>query len=197
MLKVPKKVTASHVDPKLLPPLCLQLHSAARFKQTYTSIFAWKNSMQDCKCGILYSEEDKKMLSDRKAKKSGDKRIIGGESLTKNIYPWVVAIVHGKPNDGRLTDVNIFCGGTILTKNHVLTSAGCVKGTENQASEMFVTYGEYDQRMIEDGIDWTEVENIDYHPDYDPSTKIFDAAILTLKEEIDPMVSIHFHDFQY
>ena len=156
---------------------------------TYKVCFADKNYFnQECKCGILYPTENS--------------RIVGGESVTRNIYPWVVAIFDGIPlEDGNVNISTLFCGGTLITKNQVLTSARCLYkkdeegNPENQypTSNLLVGYGEFDLRSFADSPkdDWLlGVAKVDIHPNFDKSSrdKLYDAAIITLSNDIDSQV---------
>ena len=140
---------------------------------------------QACNCGKLYPSENV--------------RIIGGESVTRNTYPWVVALFSGTRDENNNIDIGSdICGGTIITKNHVLTAAICLyneNGELDDASNIFVAYGEFDLRSFTESVDddwYTEVLKIDLHPKYNSNNRednrIFNAAILTLRSEIDSQV---------
>lgn len=47
-----------------------------------------------------------------------ENRIVGGRPTGVNRYPWIARIVY----DGRF-----HCGGSLLTEDHVLTAAHCVR----------------------------------------------------------------------
>ena len=138
------------------------------------------------------------MLSrSKQTKLRNNQRIIGGESVTRNIYPWVVAIFDGTLDEnGDVFVGTFFCGGTILTKNQVLTAARCLwkQNVKYEPENLFVAFGEYDLRSF------TEIQNkewfirvlkFDIHPKFniDNRRKLFDAAILSLQDDIDQQVT--------
>lgn len=48
-------------------------------------------------------------------------RIVGGSVTLAHEYPWIV----GLSRQGKL-----YCGGSLITKKHILTAAHCVNGME-------------------------------------------------------------------
>lgn len=68
------------------------------------------DSSKDNRCGISNASQT---------------RVIGGQSAQRNAYPWLAALFYGS-NDRNLRTL---CGGTLITKRHVLTAAHCIKAT--------------------------------------------------------------------
>ncbi|XP_064099125.1 LOW QUALITY PROTEIN: transmembrane protease serine 4-like [Macrobrachium nipponense] len=64
----------------------------------------------------------------------GIARIVGGDRSSLDKWPWLVSL-RSFPN-------KIFCGGSILTSRHVLTSAHCMKPFRNLLFLTFVVAGE-------------------------------------------------------
>lgn len=52
-------------------------------------------------------------------------RVIGGEPAKKGAWPWIVLV--GYTNN--LGELSWKCGGTLITRRHVLTAAHCIKST--------------------------------------------------------------------
>lgn len=66
-------------------------------------------------------------------------RIVGGEEANPDDFLWMAAIVKSRPKDG---DAKPFCGGSLITRRHVLTAAHCL---ENLAPrDVLVRLGSYD-----------------------------------------------------
>ena len=86
-----------------------------------------------------------------------------------NKYPWMVALVH----PGEMTP---WCGGSIVSSQHVLTAAHCTHG--HTASTIQVLVGEHDTSDTE--ADRHSVSSIAPHPRYNHSTADFDFSVLTL-----------------
>ena len=96
-------------------------------------------------------------------------RIVGGQETEVNKYPWMVALVH----PGEMTP---WCGGSIVSSQHVLTAAHCTHG--HTASTIQVLVGEHD--TSDTLADRHSVSSIAPHPRYNHSTADFDFSILTL-----------------
>ena len=105
-------------------------------------------------------------------------RILGGNvTIVKpHSQPWVVGIIYNKGSE------RIRCGGTLLSKKHVISAAHCeVDG----GGATHVAVGEHDQRK-EDGQEKIEIESrswldIDYDVVKNPDP---DMIIYELKQEV-------------
>ncbi|XP_070502072.1 CLIP domain-containing serine protease B4-like [Chironomus tepperi] len=115
--------------------------------------------------------------------KIGRGNIVGGNYAIRGAFPWAAALLY---NDGR-----VFCGGTILSKNQVLTAAHCVLGKNHQYElvprDIIVVVGAHNLSIChERGKVSVGVEKIDIHRDWNPSSQSFDAdiAMLTLVDDL-------------
>ncbi len=63
---------------------------------------------------------------------NGDERIVGGEDTEEGEFPYLVALT---------IDFGIFCGGTLIDLDRVLTAAHCMEG----AGRVDVLAGAYDR----------------------------------------------------
>merc|ERR1719295_530940 len=100
-------------------------------------------------------------------------RIVGGQETDPNQYPWQVALVNKK---GR----HPWCGGTLISPQHVLTAAHCTAG--ESPSSMAVLLGEH--RINDNSFDRATISAITDHPGYNSGTLDNDFSILTLSEPV-------------
>ncbi|KAI8423528.1 hypothetical protein MSG28_012628 [Choristoneura fumiferana] len=91
--------------------------------------------------------------------------------------PWLVLLEYYR----RGSMVDIRCGGTLISKRHVITAAHCIKRVDMYK----VRLGEYDLRTEEDCVDGVcsvarsiEIVDVAIHPKYNGSSH--DIAVLTL-----------------
>ena len=91
---------------------------------------------------------------------------LGGRETVSGKWPWQVAIVN--------RNKEVFCGGTLIHPEWVLTAAHCVK------KQLFVRLGEHDILETEG----TEIElmvlQVEIHPNYDVDTVDNDIALLRI-----------------
>ena len=99
-------------------------------------------------------------------------RIVEGGEATQYSLPWQVALVWKGRNQP-------FCGGTLISANHVLTAAHCTK-----SDNFDIIVGEH---SITDSSDGTrhEICNIKIHPEYNsPTPYNNDFSIVTLRTPV-------------
>merc|ERR1712029_875102 len=102
----------------------------------------------------------------------GDHRIINGSEAEPHSIPWQAALVaywsSGKP----------FCGATILSPWHVLTTVHCA-----WSPDKWLVVGEHN---INQNATWHEIECANTHPEFNGDfPRENDFVILTLKEPLD------------
>ena len=100
-------------------------------------------------------------------------RIVGGQETETNEYPWMVALV----NPGQKTP---WCGGSLVSSQHVVTAAHCTHG--HTAASIEVLVGEHD--TSDSTAARHNVSAITNHPSYNHSSLDFDFSILTLEAPI-------------
>ena len=102
-------------------------------------------------------------------------RIVGGQETEVNEYPWHVGLV--SPGD-----VTPWCGGSIITRRHVLTAAHCTidssTGTVKIASSINVLVG--DHNTTDSVVEVRAVAGILNHPSFNFNTGDHDVSVLTL-----------------
>ena len=100
-------------------------------------------------------------------------RIVGGVETEAHEYPWQVGLVSASGS-------HPWCGGTLISPQHVLTAAHCTAGAS--PSNIAVLLGEH---RIDDS-DYTRLSlsAITDHPDYSGSTLDNDFSILTLSQPV-------------
>ncbi|XP_076664231.1 hypodermin-A isoform X2 [Andrena cerasifolii] len=98
-------------------------------------------------------------------------RIIGGSNTSIDMFPYQVSI-HDKGE--------FKCGGSMISKNWVLTAAHCV--SRSRAADLNIrvhsTYSDRGGTLIDN------VKQIKIHQDYSPSTLEYDAALIELGSPI-------------
>ncbi|XP_055377368.1 serine protease gd [Condylostylus longicornis] len=104
--------------------------------------------------------------------------------LIRGSWPWLAAIYVNN-----YTSLTYICGGTIISKNIVLTAAHCfhIYQKKYNANEVLVFLGRHNlQNWNEDGSSISTIDNIFIHPDYDNNLSSYDAdiAVVILKNSI-------------
>uniref|UniRef100_A0A3P8V6K6 Coagulation factor IX n=1 Tax=Cynoglossus semilaevis TaxID=244447 RepID=A0A3P8V6K6_CYNSE len=100
-------------------------------------------------------------------------RIVGGEAVTSGEIPWQVECM----------EIELFCGGSILSQSWVITAAHCLVEIEE---EFIVRIGEYNILIQEDTEQDFEVLEKHVNPLYDADESLYnhDIALLHLKTPI-------------
>ncbi|GBP45819.1 Serine protease gd [Eumeta japonica] len=109
--------------------------------------------------------------------------VVRGAPTLAGQWPWQVALYKTE----RLQN-NYHCGGTLVSKLHVITAAHCVthKGSNVALDKYTLTLylGKHNLRVTEDGAQVRLVSEIFVHDDYDSNFFSKDVAILKLREAV-------------
>jgi len=110
-------------------------------------------------------------------------RILGGVDTVKGDWPFLIALYQGS---------RYVCGGTLISKRHVLTAAQCIQGkgsqSKLQAGNTIVRLGAYNLTETEEEFSVkANISKIHIHPDWDVYSEKYDAdlAILVLSKNVE------------
>lgn len=96
-------------------------------------------------------------------------KIIGGNLSDKTDWSWMTALVYK-------SDVQVFCGGSLIAKDWVLTAAHCVAGKTGQALEVLVNR----PNVLSTQGERISVKQIVIHPSFNAINFQNDVALLKL-----------------
>ena len=100
-------------------------------------------------------------------------RIIGGSLAAEGAFPWMVSVLKV---DG--SSLKPFCGGVLISSQHVLTAAHCVKG--KPSSKLLVRLGEYDFGRLTGSERDHRIRSVHMHERYSSRTFNNDIAVVQL-----------------
>jgi len=102
-------------------------------------------------------------------------RIVNGRECSVNQWPW--AVVLGRLRSGS-SSIRVMCGGTLITKQHVLSAAHCFTGSSKPA---VVRLGEHDITTTSESRSFDrQIQTYKIHERYDSRALVNDIAIVTI-----------------
>jgi trypsin len=108
--------------------------------------------------------------------------MIGGTVSKKNDWPWLAALIHLESN-------KYFCCGAIISKNHILTAAHCLRAKKPsthdlKAGDIFAFLGRHNlSKPYERGTELFHPTEIYVHPHWKVHSKRYDADLAILYSE--------------
>ncbi|KAF6214417.1 hypothetical protein GE061_009160 [Apolygus lucorum] len=106
-------------------------------------------------------------------------RIVGGKFYETNKYPFIVGIATVD-----FPGHTPFCGGSIITPNHVITAAHCTDEVIKDRIKIAVLLGTHDRSKTSPGDVIIDVAGIQQHAGYVSQIYLNDISILTLASSI-------------
>ena len=103
-------------------------------------------------------------------------RIVGGEKAYPGAWPWQTGL-------RRTPEDIIFCGGSLINKEWVVTASHCVYDMlkENSETVLIAVLGEFDKANKEEQEISIKTKKIIMHPQYDPQSLDYDIALIKLE----------------
>lgn len=102
-------------------------------------------------------------------------RIVGGSDAITNEFPWRVALYS--------TKLGVFCGGTIISPNWVMTAAHCTRALTGEP--MYIDAGDHDLTIsTEAQNEIIQCQQIIEHPYYNSKTQDNDMALCRLERPL-------------
>ena len=98
--------------------------------------------------------------SNRRQRLTDQDRIVGGQDVKQNSWPWIA----------RLRIGSFLCGGTILDDNTVVTAAHCCWGFDENAEFVKAIIGDHSTTDDNDGQEVFKATSVNIHPEYDRNT---------------------------
>lgn len=107
-------------------------------------------------------------------------RIVGGEVAYPGAWPWQTGLK-------RSPDTVIFCGGSLLNKEWVVTASHCVYDMlkANSDTVLIAVLGEFDKANKEEQEISIRTKKIIMHPNYNPRTLDYDIALIKLETPLE------------
>lgn len=106
-------------------------------------------------------------------RRSAFAKIVNGKDTRENEFGWAATLARRG---------QFYCGGTLITKKHVLTAAHCVENFSPK--DLTVTIGEHDRKVDTGRKSVHHVTQIHRHQDFRLSTFDNDIAIIELREPV-------------
>ncbi|XP_073948009.1 proclotting enzyme-like isoform X3 [Choristoneura fumiferana] len=109
--------------------------------------------------------------------------VVNGRPTLEGQWPWQIALYHTQTVDNKY-----ICGGTLVSRRHVITAAHCVtrKGSSRivNPNTLTVFLGKHNLRTSVEGVQIKLVSDIRVHPSYNASSYSRDVSVLKLREQV-------------
>uniref|UniRef100_A0A336KGF2 CSON007431 protein n=1 Tax=Culicoides sonorensis TaxID=179676 RepID=A0A336KGF2_CULSO len=117
------------------------------------------NPAEDNRCGISNASHT---------------RVVGGRDASRGAYPWIAGLLYKVQSSPALRNL---CGGSLITKRHVLTAAHCIKPTLTA-----IALGMHDiTKLYEGSVIAVDIKKT--HENYDAKKILNDIAMIRLVQD--------------
>ncbi|XP_033209069.1 serine protease snake-like [Belonocnema kinseyi] len=107
--------------------------------------------------------------------------IIGGKAASAGEFPFLVALGYGRKSDD--SSLKYLCGGSLISKNFVLTAAHCVINVQGLVP-VEVRLGSENLNDTSAVVQRIPIEKIFPHPNFTVASNYYDIALLKLKSSV-------------
>eukprot|EP00794_Sanderia_malayensis_P000457 gene457-1099_t len=104
-------------------------------------------------------------------------RIIGGRLAGAGAHPWIAMLWSQKYK-------KLFCGGSLIADQWVLTAAHCIPATRSDIGDIRVKFGKTNTKRVEPHEQIKQVVKLYRHSNFNPSTFDSDVALLKLDSPV-------------
>ncbi|ODN02904.1 Transmembrane protease serine 9 [Orchesella cincta] len=160
------------------PPVDLTKHKAAALLPKFPD------------CGPIFGQQDHKRFPSRSNHTQHRvKRIVGGISQSVGTYPWMVQLYSRHVTT---TDLNLRCGGFLISKRYVLTGAHCVGDVRGSYVIDGVVLGNFNRLESRECIDdkcndmvIIPIEDFVAHEKLSKYSREYDVAVVKLSRDVE------------
>uniref|UniRef100_A0A224XGL1 Putative serine protease n=1 Tax=Panstrongylus lignarius TaxID=156445 RepID=A0A224XGL1_9HEMI len=124
--------------------------------------------------GVIQTDVDNNCTCGRANKE--DQRIVGGRTTKVNEYPMIAGFV-------LLKEDLIVCGGTIITRRHVVTAAHCTDGFKTSEFRIFIGHHNYQQ--VKATAKLLELQQFFVHEKYNAFSLKYDISVVLTKQSME------------
>jgi len=133
---------------------------------------------------IRYDSKTGRVAEEVERENEAGAKIRGGWDADKGEWPWIAQLL----NNGRQ-----FCGGSLITRKHILTAAHCVAHMSRyDVANLKVRLGDHAIKTSNDNVQLFESKaaRVVRHKEFSQQTLHKDVAIITLTDEVPEMANV-------
>eukprot|EP00794_Sanderia_malayensis_P000456 gene456-1098_t len=176
-LKDGKPFTEDRTDKRIFKFATSLLIQEARYSDSGTFTCQATNEAGTIEAHAQLRVLGKKIPECGRPKFTTRQRIIGGRLAGAGAHPWIAMLWSHK-------DKKLFCGGSLIADQWVLTAAHCIPATRSDIGDIRVKFGKTNTKRVEPHEQIKQVIKLYRHSNFNPSTFDSDVALLKLDSPV-------------